>query len=94
VREVDIGEGFASSPHLEDSKGMVAETQSIRDLRQWLVWRSEERDGKLTKMPYSPPHGPESEQQKSGDLGWLQGGCESLQGARLRRNRFRIHGRR
>ncbi|HZF59457.1 MAG TPA: DUF3987 domain-containing protein [Rubrobacter sp.] len=26
----------------------------MRDLRQWLVWRSEERDGKPTKIPYSP----------------------------------------
>src|SRR5215204_4692565 len=33
---------------------MVTDTQSMRDLRQWLVWRSEERDGKPTKIPYSP----------------------------------------
>jgi putative DNA primase/helicase len=33
---------------------MIAETQSIRDLRQWVCWLSEERDGKLTKIPYSP----------------------------------------
>lgn len=33
---------------------MVADTQNMRDLRQWLVWRSEERDGKPTKIPYSP----------------------------------------
>src|SRR5215204_2988603 len=33
---------------------MVADTLSIRDLRQWLCWRSEERDGKPTKIPYSP----------------------------------------
>jgi hypothetical protein len=33
---------------------MVADTQNIRELRQWLVWRSEERDGKQTKIPYSP----------------------------------------
>ena len=33
---------------------MIAETQSIRDLRQWVCWRSEEREGKLTKIPYSP----------------------------------------
>jgi putative DNA primase/helicase len=33
---------------------MIAETQSIRDLKQWMCWRSEERDGKLTKIPYSP----------------------------------------
>ena len=54
MRDIGDGEGFASSPHLEDSKDMVAETQSMRDLRQWLVWRLEERDGKLTKIPYSP----------------------------------------
>jgi primase-polymerase (primpol)-like protein len=33
---------------------LVAGTQDLRDLRQWLVWRSEERDGKPTKIPYSP----------------------------------------
>ncbi len=33
---------------------MIAETQNIRDLRQWLCWRTEERDGKPTKVPYSP----------------------------------------
>src|SRR5918999_6054783 len=33
---------------------MVADTLNMRDLRQWLCWRSEERDGKPTKIPYSP----------------------------------------
>jgi hypothetical protein len=33
---------------------MVADTHNIRDLRQWLCWRIEERDGKPTKIPYSP----------------------------------------
>jgi hypothetical protein len=33
---------------------MIANTQNIRDLRQWLCWRIEERDGKPTKVPYSP----------------------------------------
>jgi putative DNA primase/helicase len=33
---------------------MIVETQNIRDLRQWLCWRVEERDGKPTKVPYSP----------------------------------------
>jgi putative DNA primase/helicase len=33
---------------------MRAQTQNIRDLRQWLCWRSEIRDGKPTKVPYSP----------------------------------------
>ena len=33
---------------------MITETQNIRDLRQWLCWRIEERDGKPTKVPYSP----------------------------------------
>jgi RecA-family ATPase len=33
---------------------MLAGTQNMRDLRQWLVWLSEERDGKPTKIPYSP----------------------------------------
>ncbi len=36
---------------------MVADTKSMRDLRQWLCWRTEERDGKPTKIPYSPATG-------------------------------------
>ena len=36
---------------------MVADTRNMRELRQWLVWRSEERDGKQTKIPYSPATG-------------------------------------
>ena len=33
---------------------MTADPQNIRDLRQWLCWRTEERDGNPTKVPYSP----------------------------------------
>ena len=33
---------------------MIAKARNIRDLRQWLCWRIEERDGKPTKVPYSP----------------------------------------
>jgi primase-polymerase (primpol)-like protein len=37
---------------------MIANTQNIRDLRQWLCWRREEREGKPpTKVPYSPTTG-------------------------------------
>jgi hypothetical protein len=36
---------------------MVADTLDLRDLRQWLRWRSEDRDGKPTKVPYSPATG-------------------------------------
>src|SRR3712207_331441 len=36
---------------------MIAETQNIQDLRQWLCWNTEERDGKPTKVPYSPLSG-------------------------------------
>src|SRR5918994_4432419 len=36
---------------------MVSDTLNIRDLRQWLCWRSEEREGKPTKIPYSPSTG-------------------------------------
>jgi putative DNA primase/helicase len=32
----------------------TSQTQNIRDLRQWVCWRSEERDGKTAKIPYSP----------------------------------------
>jgi putative DNA primase/helicase len=38
---------------LKDTQNMI-ETQNIRSLRQWLCWRTEERDGKPTKVPYSP----------------------------------------
>jgi putative DNA primase/helicase len=33
---------------------MIAGTQNIRDLRRWVCWRTEERSGKPTKVPYSP----------------------------------------
>jgi AAA domain len=33
---------------------MVADTLDMSALRQWLCWRTEERDGKQTKVPYSP----------------------------------------
>jgi len=39
---------------LKDTQNMIADTQNIRDLRQWVCWRPEERDGTLTKIPYSP----------------------------------------
>jgi len=32
---------------------MTIDPQNIRDLMQWVCWRSEEREGKLTKIPYS-----------------------------------------
>src|SRR3712207_2017823 len=35
----------------------TAQTHNIRGLRQWVCWRSEERDGKTTKIPYSPTSG-------------------------------------
>ena len=36
---------------------MVAGKQDIRDLKQWVCWRSEERDGRPTKIPYDPLSG-------------------------------------
>src|SRR5215211_8806832 len=36
---------------------MVADTLGMKDLRQWLCWRFEERDGKPTKVPYDPSTG-------------------------------------
>ena len=39
---------------LKDTQVMIADTTYIRDLMQWVCWRSEKRDGKLTKIPYSP----------------------------------------
>jgi primase-polymerase (primpol)-like protein len=43
---------------------MVADTQNVRDLKQWLCWRIEERNGELTKVPYDPNTG---EKAKSTD---------------------------
>jgi primase-polymerase (primpol)-like protein len=56
-RGVGNGEGFASSPHLKDPKAIGPDKQNMRDLRQWLCWRQEEREGKPTKVPYSPATG-------------------------------------
>jgi hypothetical protein len=39
---------------LKDAQNMMTDTQNIRDLRQWLCWGTEERDGKPTKVPYGP----------------------------------------
>jgi hypothetical protein len=36
---------------------MIANRTNMRDLRQWLCWRQEERMGKATKIPYSPSTG-------------------------------------
>src|SRR4051812_3244405 len=33
---------------------MVADRQNIKDLRQWVCWRLEVRNGQLTKVPYCP----------------------------------------
>lgn len=33
---------------------MIAKRTNMRDLRQWLCWRVEERGGKPTKVPYNP----------------------------------------
>jgi hypothetical protein len=33
---------------------MITETRNIRDLRQWVCWRIEEREAKPTKVPFSP----------------------------------------
>jgi hypothetical protein len=48
------GESAELSPHLKNAHAKTAVTKGMRDLRQWLVWRSEERHGKPTKIPYSP----------------------------------------
>jgi putative DNA primase/helicase len=40
---------------------MVANTPKMRALRQWLCWRTEERDGKPTKVPYDPSTGEKAE---------------------------------
>src|SRR5919112_5637798 len=36
---------------------MIANRSNMRDLRQWVCWRLEERDGKPTKIPYSSATG-------------------------------------
>src|SRR5215211_7390675 len=43
---------------------MVADTLNIRDRRQWLCWRTEERDGEPTKVPYDPSTGEKASSTK------------------------------
>jgi hypothetical protein len=45
---------------------MTTKTQNIQDLRQWLCWRIEEREGKPTKVPYSPLTGKKASATDSG----------------------------
>jgi hypothetical protein len=33
---------------------MITNPQNLQDLRQWVCWRTEERGGKQTKVPFSP----------------------------------------
>lgn len=35
----------------------MSEPTSLKDLRQWVYWRAEKRNGKRTKIPYSPTTG-------------------------------------
>ncbi len=39
----------------ETTPAIIAENipQELRELEQWVCWRGEERDGKLTKVPYT-----------------------------------------
>ncbi len=45
---------FLGAPAKLEDIYMITDTQNIRDLRQWLCWRTEKRDGKPTKVPYNP----------------------------------------
>lgn len=54
MREMGNGEGFASSPPPRGLTDMLANNQDMRRLKQWVCWRTKERDGKPTKVPYSP----------------------------------------
>ena len=60
---------------------MVADKQDIRDLKQWLCWRTEERDGKPTKVPYSPLTGERASTTDPGTWGSYQ---EALSAHRAR----------
>ena len=44
---------------------------SIRNLRQWVCWRSEKRNGKPTKVPYSPTTGAHVRSDNPGTWGTL-----------------------
>jgi hypothetical protein len=46
---------------------------SVKDLKQWVCWRSEarERDGRLTKVPYSPRSGSRARSDDPGTWGTL-----------------------
>ena len=48
---------------------VIDKQRNIRDLRQWVCWRSEERDGKRTKVPYSPLTGRKASSTDPGTWG-------------------------
>lgn len=52
----------------------------LRDLPQWLVWRSELRDGELTKVPYSPHEPERARTDDSTTWGTLTNGIASSAG--------------
>jgi primase-polymerase (primpol)-like protein len=60
---------------------MVADTQNLRDLKQWLCWRIEKRNGELTKVPYDPNTG---EKAKSTDPKTWGGYKEAVKAAKER----------
>jgi hypothetical protein len=60
---------------------MVADILNMRDLRQWLCWRLEERNGEPTKVPYSPK---KQEKAKSTDPETWAGYEEAVKATRER----------
>ncbi|MGH3147294.1 MAG: DUF3987 domain-containing protein [Rubrobacter sp.] len=47
-------------------------SEKLRDLPQWIVWRSEMRDGKPTKIPYSPRTGRRASSTDSDTWGGIE----------------------
>src|SRR5918995_520738 len=60
---------------------MVADILNMRDRRQWLCWRLEERNGEPTKVPYSPT---KHEKAKSTDPETWAGYEEAIRATRDR----------
>ncbi len=61
--------------------------------KQWVVWRWEKRNGKLTKPPYQP-NGSRAKVQRSLDLGFFRGSNRSVRKWAVQRRRVCLNCRR
>ncbi|MFQ3319877.1 MAG: hypothetical protein ACI80F_001951 [Natronomonas sp.] len=80
------------------SEPIVDETEAIpetlREREQWVCWREEERDGKLTKIPVTPEAGGVRVINKVGNLGEFRGSTRLHRDGARRWRRVRVYRRR